>query len=315
MNKPPNFLIIGERRSGTTTLAQWLKGHPEIFLHPKMDIGYFVDDELVGAKEDTVGSIDYKNWNANHHQSAYESMFSDANNQKAIGEKSADYLFLTQCHPRIKNWYPDVKLLVTLRNPADRAWSMYWNEVGKGRESLSFEAALAAESERIERSDYARDHLSYFHRGLYAQSLQHLFTTFPKEQVKVVILEEFMKTPQRTIKDIYHFLGVDPNFNDPLVGQRFNRNWTTTPKAWVQQSGFWLKMDRASQQLMAKISRLVYRNDTYARRRFQVKLSGLFREQKATGKIPDPIRRMLRKQYQADHQALEGLLGQKISWW
>ena len=85
----PSLVIAGERRCGTTSLANSLSAHPEIFIHSKRDSGYFVDAHIrKGGPQ-----ID---WDATHSISDYEGFFSDATgaNKAVVGEKSADYLFL-----------------------------------------------------------------------------------------------------------------------------------------------------------------------------------------------------------------------------
>ena len=84
----PSLVIAGERRCGTTSLANSLSAHPEIFMHSKRDSGYFVDVHIrKGGPQ-----ID---WDATHSIPDYERFFSDATgtNKVVVGEKSADYLF------------------------------------------------------------------------------------------------------------------------------------------------------------------------------------------------------------------------------
>ncbi|HFC04224.1 MAG TPA: hypothetical protein ENJ55_00845, partial [Rhizobiales bacterium] len=151
--RSPNFIIAGERRCGTTTLANTLSRHSDIFVHPKPDGGYFIDDS-VGKKASATGQA----WASSHSLEDYQAWFlsAGAGSESALGEKSADYLFWHKSHPRMANFVPDAKLIVILRHPIDRAWSHYWNEVAKGRETLGFEEAIAAEAGRLEGSDYER---------------------------------------------------------------------------------------------------------------------------------------------------------------
>lgn len=313
MNKAPTFLIIGERRSGTTTLAKWVKEHPEIFLHPRFDLGYFIDSELVGSRTYRKGKVDYTSWAKTHSKEAYEALFDAADQQLAIGEKSADYLFLEQCHSRINTFYPNIKLLITLRNPTDRAWSMYWNEVGKGRESLSFEDAIDAENQRISASDYAKDHLSYFNRGIYINSLKKLFETFPRERVYITLLDHLMNDPINEMKKVYDFLGVDPEKGMEIVGKQFNRNWTVTPRPFVQKSAILSAIDGFYYEAINKFANLIHK-DTYARRRLIVRLASPFREKKASKEMSKATRAMLQSRFAQHNKELELFLNKKIPW-
>ncbi|MEM8583194.1 MAG: sulfotransferase [Bacteroidota bacterium] len=309
----PNFLIVGERRSGTTTLAHWVRNHPDIYLHPTIDMGYFVDDELVGSRTYKVGKVDQAKWYSSHSKSEYESFFEEGISADAIGEKSADYLFLDQCHERIKSYYPGMKLVVILRNPIDRAWSMYWNEVGKGREHLSFEDALKAEEKRIAESDYARDHLSYFSRGMYASSLKKLFEVFNRNQVHIVLLNSLTENPVRDLKELYVFLGVDPDKGLVESGKRLNKNWTVVPRAFVQKSRLLTGLDKLYYRGLNKGVRLLP-YDNYQKRQIIVKLSAPFREHKVNASMHLETRAWLSSRYAKYNEELEDLLGKKIAW-
>ena len=59
-------------------------------------------------------------------------MFVEGDGRIAVGEKSADYLFWHPAHARMHGWIPGARIILTLRNPIERAWSMYWNEIGRG---------------------------------------------------------------------------------------------------------------------------------------------------------------------------------------
>lgn len=312
----PNFLIIGERRSGTTSLARWIECHPEIFLHPQMDIGYFVDKELVGSKNWKMGPADYSKWEGEHSKEEYLSYFEQVEDQKAIGEKSADYLFLEPCHQRIKEYLPNIKLVITLRDPLERAWSMYWNEVGKGRETLSFEAAVEQEAERVANSDYARDHLSYVSRGFYDQSLKTLLKTFSKDQIHVFILEEVKENPKKYLSALYTFLDVDPKLGYDNVENRYNANWTSVPKPFVKNNKILATVEAAYFKGIQKLStKILYRKNIYKRRDFQIKMAKPFRHSKVDFKMPQEVRARLLDKYKPHIQELEKMLKKDLSLW
>ena len=121
--RPPTFLIIGERRCGTTALDRWLDAHPDVWLHPHRDSAYFVEQEIVGRTEPRDGEVDAGRWEATHDPDAFRARFRDAGAQRAVGEKSADHLFWRPAHARIARFAPEARLIVSLRDPVDRAWS------------------------------------------------------------------------------------------------------------------------------------------------------------------------------------------------
>jgi hypothetical protein len=117
----PTFIIAGERRSGTTSLTYYFQSHPEIYLLPKIDIAYFVDPQTKGIRDKLKGKINTSLWAKEFSKEHYISLFEGAEGKKAIGEKSADYLFWEESHQRIKDTLPDVKIILSLRNPVERA--------------------------------------------------------------------------------------------------------------------------------------------------------------------------------------------------
>jgi len=192
----PHFIIAGGRRCGTTSLYHWVKNHPEIHMYPETDTAYFIDNELVGRTEWLDGKVDPEAWNKTHSVEDYASKFKPPHQDLVIGEKSADLLFWKQSHPRLAEYLPHCKFIIQLRNPISRAYSHYWNDFGKGRESLSFEEALSVEDDRSQGSDYARHHLSYKERGCYDESLKSFFQHLPRENVLVLIMEETLEDPK-----------------------------------------------------------------------------------------------------------------------
>ena len=156
---------------------------------------------------------------------------------RAIGHKGADLLFWQPAHGRIARFVPDIRFIFSLRNPVNRAWSHYWAERAKGRETLGFEAALAAEQKRAEKSDWARYHLSYKARGYYEQSLRRFLKIFACEQILIITLEEKIKRPRETLQKVYGFLDVDPEKGLDMATTRRQQGWATLPRPWTQKTG------------------------------------------------------------------------------
>ncbi len=311
----PNFLIIGERRSGTTTLARWIQEHPQIYLHPQMDIGYFLDSELVGAKKWKVGPVDYTKWELLHSKKEYESKFPVDSDCIAIGEKSADYLFWQPCHERIKKYYPNIKLIITIRNPTERAWSMYWNEFGKGRETLSFEEAIEKEEERVKSSDYALDHLSYISRGHYAKSIKHLLQHFDKKNIHVIVLESLIVEPKKHVSELYDFLNVDPSQGFDNIEKKFNKNWTLVQKKMIKSNKFLSYFEEIYFKVISEFSFVVFRGNIYKRRKLISFLASPFRKGKDDQRMSEKVRKKLQAHFAPLNRELEELLQIDLNRW
>lgn len=291
-----------------------MEAHPDVFLHPRVDVGYFIDSAVMGRAEWLEGEVDESTWEQEHSKEAYAEMFADGEGKIAIGEKSADYFFWRPAHARMHSWIPDARIILTLRNPIERAWSMYWNEVGKGRETLGFEEAIAAEPDRIAKSAYARNHLSYLSRGEYAESLSCLHEYFGPEQVKVVILEDAMKDPVKVLQEVYRFLGLNPQQGLERALTLFNNNWTTVPRSFWTQNKLLESTEERINKLIRTAARKAVR-DVYARRRLLIKLEAPFRHTKKDFKIQPETRRKLEAHFAPHNKRLEALLGRDLSFW
>lgn len=168
----PTFLIIGAQRCGTTSLYDSLTGHPSILPALRKELHYF-DNNYDKCLE----------WYKAFFPLRLPRETNSTANPPLRGEATPYYIFHPRAHQRIADVLPNAKLIVVLRNPVDRAYSHYWHEVRMGYEHLSFEEAIAKESERTGREvhDLLRDeqyrsvehqHFSYLNRGIYHQQLR-----------------------------------------------------------------------------------------------------------------------------------------------
>lgn len=230
----PNFIIGGARRGGSTSLYYTIREHPQIYLYPHSELNYFTEEELNGRKWHSRPA-DSQHWEQTHSIEAYAGHFVDGAEAAAVGHKGADLLFWQACHERMARYIPDARFIFTLRQPVDRAWSHYWVERAKGRETLSFEEAIEKEDQRAGESDWARFHLSYRLRGCYAQGLTHFLGLFPKENILIVTLEQTIADPAATLQRIYHFLNVDPQLGLDMAGTRRKQNWAMELRPWARQ--------------------------------------------------------------------------------
>ena len=138
-------------------------------------------------------------------------------------EASANYIVFPLASRRIFQLIPDVKLIALLRNPTERAISHFFHVKRKRRkrlyrESLSLYEALLAEEKRLlsinKESNYNSDYLQYAYksRGLYKEQLERYFKYFPREQMLIINSEEFFAQPENTLRQVFEFVGVDPEF-------------------------------------------------------------------------------------------------------
>lgn len=190
----PDFLIVGASRSGTTSLNNYLRQHPQIFTPPEKEVHFF--DFQYGKGMD---------W--------YQRKFKS---EMVNGEASPYYLPCSYVPFRVAKHLPLVKIIVLCREPGARAHSHYWfNRVRKEEDKL-FLGAVMAEEERLAGVDYGSPEwrrYSYLARGRYAEQLERWKHFRPM----VIRSEDLFSNPEYIVGRICDWLGVQPhNFN----GQR-----------------------------------------------------------------------------------------------
>lgn len=203
--KLPDFIIIGVQKGGTSSLYYYLSQHPELKLSTRQEIHYYDKNYQNG-----IG------W--------YKSFFPLSSSPKKTGESTPYYIFHPHVAKRIKKDIPDVKLIVMLRNPVDRAYSHYNMEKRVYRDKVAtFEEALALEKERTEEDtrkllddpdhySYAHQTYTYLARGRYYNQLVNWFEYFDKEQFLFIKSEDFFSNPKKELERAYAFLGISKIF-------------------------------------------------------------------------------------------------------
>lgn len=199
----PQFFVPGAQKSGTTSLYFYLKRHPRIVLSDIKEYHFFDRDYEQGL-----------DW----YRQRLPAL--DAGAGTITGDFTPIYLFHPRAIERMARHFPAARLIVLLRNPAERAYSHFQHTMRLGRESRSFDAAVREEPALVERelermaadAGYESADLpwhSYLARGLYARQLERLFRFYPREQVLVLQSERLFESPQETLERVYEFLGLD----------------------------------------------------------------------------------------------------------
>jgi sulfotransferase family protein len=290
-----------------------MSAHPEIYIHPHWDMNYFVDKDVTTGPA-IEGEIETAKWDRTHSPDAYAELFCDGEGKKAVGEKTADLFFWQPAHKRMAAYVPACRFIVILRNPVERAWSHYWNEVGKkGRETLGFEEALAREDLRTRSSAYARNHFSYLARGFYERNLRKFYEHIPADQVLIITTEEMRAQPIATLQKVYRFIDVDPDVGLELAGSRHNENATQIPRQ-IANATMLKSIARSYNRVSAS---LAYRLTTSPAQAAKLKtyLQLPFRQPARQLVMPREIRAKLQRIYEPHIEALEALLGRQLGEW
>jgi len=199
----PDFIISGAMKSGTTTLHAMLGQHPDVFI-PDEELHFFDMDSLVQHPDFNV--FEEGEWHShdlikspNQYWQWYSTKFASATKKQLKGEDSTTYLASESAAQRIALQSKKIKLLIMLRQPTARVYSHYWHMVKAGRAMFSFE-----------------DTLKYFPHNLldrsgYLRQLKAVFNHIPKEQIKVILFEDFISNKESVLKEVCEFLDLDFN--------------------------------------------------------------------------------------------------------
>jgi hypothetical protein len=233
----PDFIIIGTARSGTTSLYNYLVEHPDVAPALRKEVHYFDNNYQRGPAwyRGQFPTLSFKSYTRTVRKRAM-----------LTGEASPYYIFHPYAAQRIAAFLPQVKLIVLLRNPVERAFSHYCWEVGWGNEKLSFEEAIACEDERIQigadklvtGSSFHHQHFSYISRSKYAQQLEHWFIFFPREQFLILKSEDMYQHPAAIFQQTLDFLQL-PAYNcesDTKEFKQYNRQRLATPAPMLPET-------------------------------------------------------------------------------
>jgi hypothetical protein len=195
-----DFVGVGANKCGTTWIYKCLEEHPEICMGRPKEIHYFSSKDNTGRNVHSKG-IDF-----------YFSHFSHCESDRLIGEVGPKYFTDPHAAENIQQHFPDVKILISIRHPIDRALSGYNHQASKYGEDRPY----ASFSDAVADPAFLDKHIRYY------DDLKRFFDRFPRENIYVGIYEQLKENPKEFIQDMYRFLGVDDTFVPPSVDVRYN---------------------------------------------------------------------------------------------
>lgn len=239
----PTFLVLGAQRCGTTSLFRLLEQHPQIDAPARKELHFFDNRYHKGLS-----------W--------YQKQFPEPSGSEVIsGEATPYYLFHPLVPARVKAHYPAIKLVVMLRNPADRAYSHYKWAVSKENESLSFSDALDAEEGRLATArlslltgqpSFSHQKHTYRSRGRYLEQLQRWFELFPREQFLIVRSEDLFADPQPVLDQVWDFLELAPFTPPALERQKSSKKGAMDPAQRQQLIEYYRDYNQALELLLGR---------------------------------------------------------------
>lgn len=292
----PNFLIIGAPKAGTTTLNFVLAAHPQVFMCPVKEAGFFwaygQDVRIQGQGFEKLFNRLVTDFDR------YTALFEGAHGKPAIGESSVRYLASPQSPELIHRFIPEARLIVSLRQPADRAFSAFTHNLRDGLERCSNFADAIAEDRSGARDSWL--FCRYLDRGFYYRSLMRYLEYFDRSQIHVSLLEDLKDDPQALYRDLFRFLGIDPDF---------------TPDASQKHNASGIIRSPLLRSLWTRTSRMRLALRPYLPPRWRhAAFEWVIRDLE---KLPYPpeLRRELTEYYREDILQLQDLIGRDLSAW
>lgn len=207
----PNLLIVGAGKSGTTSLHEYLRLHPEITMSTPKELKFF-------SADDWQGRVD------RYRSQGWES-------SRVRGESSPGYTmfpFLPSVADRVQELIPDAKLIYLVRDPVDRAIAHYAEFIALRFEDRPIATALA------EVDNPANPYLC---TSRYATQLRRYLRLFDADQILVIDRDDLLDRRAETLRETFSFLGVDPAFTSPEFQRIHN---SRSSKARYGRLGMWL---------------------------------------------------------------------------
>ena len=198
--RTPTFLIIGVQKAGTTSIYNYLKQHPQIYMSPVKETGFFERDW-----EQAPAEVQRRKKNGIVTWDRYQQLFDGASEQHlALGEASPNYMLnYRSSAEQIQRRLPDAKLIAVLRNPVQRACSDYLMHL---RDAVGKPTPLA---EQVR----SRSHASYMLlKGKYYESLKYFMDRFGRSRVDAFLYDDLRQDSQGFMGELYRSVGVSPDF-------------------------------------------------------------------------------------------------------
>jgi hypothetical protein len=290
------FLCAGAQKSGTTTLHEILKQHPEISLPILKETKFFID------KEKYRQGLDF-----------YLSHFDKIReNQAPIrGEIDPDYMYHEDSVQRIHDTLgKKIKLIFILRNPADRAYSHYLMNQKRYIEDKSFREALHLEEKRLNKGEYYKLNFSYQDRGFYFRQIKRFINLFPRENMMFLLFENFIRDQEKYVSEILHFIDLEVNQFDLKYDMKSNPAFR--PRFHLLNKIIY------RDTILNKAAKKIIRNEEHRRLlryRIRLFLEKLNNKKTQESELTTDIRKNMIKNYETDIEELQKFTGLDLDVW
>ena len=215
----PNLFIIGAPKTGTTSLYEYLRGHPDVFMSPIKEPIYFAPDIEAGF----VHRFPFGSGEAD-----YLALFDGARNERYRGEASTRYLASHEAPSLLHEFEPDARLIAMVRNPIDVMYALHNERVSHGAEDVTdFEAAIALDEDRRAGRHLPKNSnpLGSVYRDTvqFGAQLDGWLEVFARDRLHIMIFDDFARDTPAEFRGVLEFLGIDPTYR-PAEFEVVNRS-------------------------------------------------------------------------------------------
>jgi hypothetical protein len=204
----PDFFIVGHAKCGTTALYEMLRRHPQIYMPELKEPAYFAGDVRRRRRRRAVGPLPQT-------LADYLALFAPARPEQRVGEASSLYLWSPEAPGAIARAQPHARIIAILREPASFLHSLHLQLLQNHIETQkSLRKAIALEGPRREGRRLPRrcpqpPALQYSERVRYVDQLRRFHDVFAREQMLVLIYDDFRRENEATLRRVQRFLDVD----------------------------------------------------------------------------------------------------------
>jgi hypothetical protein len=283
----PNLFIVGAAKSGTTSLYHYLRQHPDVFMPSYKEPHFF---SKVKPKPELEVFLKHVSSEAD-----YLKLF-EKTSAKIIGEASTSYLWDKETPRRIKQVAPDAKIIIMLRQPVERAFSHYLNNVREAYETRDFHTAILEDLQATQKG-WGISSL-YVDLGYYCEQVKDYLTVFGNN-VHIIFFEDFTKDIPNHVEQVFKFLEIDPSYASKVEPEV--RNPYARPSSGLSK---WLLGTPAVRRLVRALSPASLRP----------MLRSLLLKKDTKPVMTAETLALLEGVYKDQARCLETLLGRKVPW-
>ena len=283
----PNFFIVGGSKCGTTNISYYLNLHPKIFFSELNEPYYF-------CKWDVPEEYNRNSMITN--MKKYLDLFKNVKNEIIVGEASSPYLSCPHAALEIKKAFPNSKILISIRNPIERSHSAYFSYQFMKPNEQNFMEMIKTHEKLISEKIFYID--SILESGFYTKNIKRYQEIFGKENVKVIIFEDYIKNTNQHIASIFNFLGI----NDKIDLNEQSKGSYRVPKNFLAKG-------LLNNKKFRKVSTILI--PTVMRQKLGDKY---FLKQVKKPEMLENERNYLRELYNDEVNELEKFLGKKLPW-